>query len=608
MSRPGRVAAALRVATLGLACVGFAVSALRYSDSIIDDAYIVFRYADNLLAGHGPVFNSGEWVEGFSSPLWLLFIAAARALGAAPEAAVTALGMTAGLGAILASAALARRLARGWAALVGPLLVASHPALAMWSVHGLETPLFVLLVAAAFAVWGGSSDRAGTRAGALFGLAFWTRPEAPLFVAILTALALLRGRGARAVQLVAGFLAFALPLLVLRAALYGSLVPNTFHAKTGGGAGRLRFGLSAARLFVETHGPLVVVCALVAGLLAWRTLRGAREPRDRRGVLPRTAAVPQPGPAALIEPDPAAHALLVDLLSCGAAWSAWVVWIGGDAFPGYRFWIPVLPLAGAVAGWLVAEAAGPAPVASGPPSDGDAPPAPRAPGLLRLRRVALIGAAGTGIAVITAAAQHDVELEYTTGREFTGRMLAVGDWLRAQAPSSTVIALNYVGAVPYRSGLKAIDMLGLTDPVVGQTPIRGRFRFPGHARGNGASVLDREPGLILLGGVSLSDSPDAPVSPELDSEEQIAADPRFRERYDLARVEIPAPGGRRWFSFYKRKDLAWAAGENRRQGGPDLFRRPDGRAETRGAADGASGSRRPPREAPARPPRRAEAR
>jgi len=38
----------------------------------VDDPFITFRYARNLLAGLGPVFNPGEHVEGFTSPLHLL--------------------------------------------------------------------------------------------------------------------------------------------------------------------------------------------------------------------------------------------------------------------------------------------------------------------------------------------------------------------------------------------------------------------------------------------------------------------------------------------------------------------------------------------------------
>jgi hypothetical protein len=48
---------------------------------LIDDAYVYFRYVDNLVIhGQGLVWNPGEYVEGFSSPLWGLFLSALRAL------------------------------------------------------------------------------------------------------------------------------------------------------------------------------------------------------------------------------------------------------------------------------------------------------------------------------------------------------------------------------------------------------------------------------------------------------------------------------------------------------------------------------------------------
>src|SRR5881628_2216601 len=65
-SRP-RVTVALAVAAtlaLGIACNG-----------LVDDAYIQFRYASNLAAGHGPVFNPGERLEGASGGLWIAAIA-----------------------------------------------------------------------------------------------------------------------------------------------------------------------------------------------------------------------------------------------------------------------------------------------------------------------------------------------------------------------------------------------------------------------------------------------------------------------------------------------------------------------------------------------------
>ena len=36
-----------------------------------DDGVHLFRSVDQILAGNGPVFNAGERVESFTSPLWL---------------------------------------------------------------------------------------------------------------------------------------------------------------------------------------------------------------------------------------------------------------------------------------------------------------------------------------------------------------------------------------------------------------------------------------------------------------------------------------------------------------------------------------------------------
>jgi hypothetical protein len=158
---------------------------------------------------------------------------------------------------------------------------------------------------------------------------------------------------------------------------------------------------------------------------------------------------------------------------------------------------------------------------------------------------------------VALASLPDVRLEHETGREFTARMIEAGAWLRDNAPEGATLALNYVGAVPYHAGLPAIDMLGLTDRTIARTPIRGRFRFPGHARGNGGAVLDRRPDLILMNGIWVGPEPLVTLSPQLETEEQIAADPRFSEQYELVNVRLPGDGPYRWFAFYRRTDMAW---------------------------------------------------
>ena len=62
-----------------------------------DDAFIIFRYADQLVRGHGLTWNPGEWVEGYTSFLWTLLMAASLRLGVAPELSSNAIGILCGV-------------------------------------------------------------------------------------------------------------------------------------------------------------------------------------------------------------------------------------------------------------------------------------------------------------------------------------------------------------------------------------------------------------------------------------------------------------------------------------------------------------------------------
>ena len=43
--------------------------------ALFDDAMISMTYARNLAQGLGPVWNPGERVEGYTNPLWVVFLA-----------------------------------------------------------------------------------------------------------------------------------------------------------------------------------------------------------------------------------------------------------------------------------------------------------------------------------------------------------------------------------------------------------------------------------------------------------------------------------------------------------------------------------------------------
>src|SRR5262249_56971980 len=124
--RVGRGAIATIALVTALAIVGIV-----YLHFICDDAFISFRYADNLVHGRGLVFNPGERVEGYTNFLWLMAAAGMIAIGVPPEIGTLWLGGACALATLILTMAHLARAGRNpvW---VG-LLLARSPAFAPWA-------------------------------------------------------------------------------------------------------------------------------------------------------------------------------------------------------------------------------------------------------------------------------------------------------------------------------------------------------------------------------------------------------------------------------------------------------------------------------------------
>src|SRR5262245_35741540 len=132
----------------GFLCLtAFGVLATRFYEHTVDDAFISYRYARNLAAGHGLVYNPGERVEGYTNFLWTVLISGALRLGWDAEFAGRALGVLSSLGLLATILWYVAKTVESPAALwVAPVFLAISPGLAVWATGGLETPLFALLV------------------------------------------------------------------------------------------------------------------------------------------------------------------------------------------------------------------------------------------------------------------------------------------------------------------------------------------------------------------------------------------------------------------------------------------------------------------------------
>jgi uncharacterized membrane protein len=151
----------------------------------IDDAFITFRYARNIVHGVGFIYNAGERVLGTTTPLYTLWMATLALISGSENYPLFALVTNA-----LADAAstyllyhLGRRLSNsslvGWAI---ALLWAVSPMSVTFAIGGMETSVFILLMLATFAT---HMERRPYLTAVLAALSLLTRPDAGLIVVLI---------------------------------------------------------------------------------------------------------------------------------------------------------------------------------------------------------------------------------------------------------------------------------------------------------------------------------------------------------------------------------------------------------------------------------------
>ena len=415
----------------------------------VDDTFIPFRYAENLVAGKGLVFNPGERIEGYSDFLWTLLLSLFVKMGFSQRASDLALlkaaklaGALFGLGALvvlswLASRIRGRRPWGGYSGLIGLAVTSTGAAysFALWSVSGLETSMcafFVTIAGAAFFAGLQSHRETGKVSAGIFqwgGLAFalaaLARPE-QIFVWALTLAGLLlfvpRELRKAVVWSAAPVILIYGIFLAWRVSYYGQLLPNTVYAKAGGGvvAWILGFKYAAAGL-VATIG-----CVALGMLALPALLRSGTE-------------------WAFLGLYCLAHLLFIALS-------------GGDWMPGHRFFVPVMPLL-----WTLSIASALSLVVR------LSPPVPRA-ALAGLLGLLAIGTFFDGRFLIRAQMPVPTGLHQRTWNAAPKR-IELAHELRQMLPPGRTLAIGECGYIPYYCPeLRILDVYGLMDPVISHLP------------------------------------------------------------------------------------------------------------------------------------------
>lgn len=518
-------------------------------DSTVDDAYISFRYSQNFAHGDGLVWNPGERVEGYSNFLWVILLAGTEVVGLGIVEPSRWLGFAATAGTLVAVYLLARELSEDAAdaaavfALSALMLVFAAP-VAFWTFAGLETPLFVMLVA--LCLWLHIREDAGAASLPLSAivalLAALTRPEGLLLALGILLLKLVRAslqaipaRGvdkATVRQIGLWIAVFAVPyaaFLLFRVSYYGSLLPNTYYQKLDGQTilswDRYEYGYQYVKQFWEQYGLVLIFPLPLVPLL----LRASRP-----------AAIP--------------------LVAFGAAWTLYVVYAGADFLQFFRFLAPVLPIAYVLSATaLIAIARFAASFLTA-----------------RNRRISAAHARAfvlLAMLPVSASLMHVPQPLINEARFWEAvadQRYEISEWLRTQDPD-VVIAVNAAGQLPYWSEVRSIDTLGLTDEhIARREPYNVEPRTPGHMKGDARYILNRRPDIIIVTAglflLPLSKQEWQEQGANLPADQELLAQPDLWELYDPAWVKTSSG---RVFNFLLLKGTprvtAFVSPENRVQ-------------------------------------------
>jgi hypothetical protein len=422
-------AIALTSIALSLGVIGTGIS--------LDDPFIGLRYARNLLDGHGLVYNAGDPpVEGYTAYFWILVAALGMWLGREPLGFWQAGAVAAMVGTLWATWHLGRR--AEWPparALVAPALLGVHVAFVFYPMTGMETAFFTFVVTLG-ALLVARRAASGWSGAALLGgvliLICLTRFDGLGLAGLLLAWILVIDRDPRS------FLRAVVPLAAglaiyngWRLAFYGDPLPNTFYAKSSSLAGQLRDGAAYLARFGARGGPFALLLAAplvlrrrvgrAAGLCAWMSL----------GQL------------------------------------AYVLVVGGDWMPYYRFVLPVLPLLCVLVQetfWAAVDRLH---------ESGRTPSA-------TLVAVALAGVLAIGLVPLAAST---FVREPPEGRYWhPAEAREVARALTRRIPREALVAVEWAGIIPFYLDQPVLDIFGLSDKRITSG------EFPGTRMGRGITA------------------------------------------------------------------------------------------------------------------------
>ena len=407
-----------------------------------DDAFITFRYVRNFLNGNGLVFNKGEYVEGYTSFLWVMILAITSLFKFNIQNTAQYISLFFGLATLPLTYLLScrfnfdtvtnkQKISAITFNLIPVFLLSVTGAFSYWSVSGMETSLFVFLVLLGiyFNIENSSNDKINLKFVSTFMLASLTRPEGFFFFALILLYTFITSRqySVKRNNTLKELYIFLIPYtlyLSLRLIYYGYPFPNTFYAKAGFTDFYFLRGIAYFTDFTAAYLLYGVMLLLPFILLRVQKVRGR-------------------------------ISLLMIIIYI---YIVSMIIIGGDVLPMHRFFLPILPLIYILFGKSLEYFY----------------TSYNKNNLIKKNILLFIVVfiAATGF-INLKNEETKLNLMYRTEIGLVAKMSVYGDWLKERQEESSrplTVAASTIGAISYYSEMRLIDLLGLTDEYIAHNP------------------------------------------------------------------------------------------------------------------------------------------
>ncbi|MFX0145772.1 MAG: hypothetical protein ACFE9C_17035 [Candidatus Hodarchaeota archaeon] len=202
---------------------------ITYTGFVYEDAFITFRYAQQIAEGNGFVYNPGERVYGTTTPLFTLLLAGWLVIpGAEVVAGARWIGLVSSIGTLFLLLVTLRRMRTTQ---LQQLLVIGLIGLSskFWvkDTGGMETPLVIFLMAAS---WYAYANRRLSWAGVLCCLLLWTRVDLILWPVALCITEIF-SNGTSGLKIAWPTILVYLPWVIFAWLYFNSPIPHTITAK-----------------------------------------------------------------------------------------------------------------------------------------------------------------------------------------------------------------------------------------------------------------------------------------------------------------------------------------------------------------------------------------